>query len=118
MITYSFDINQLEICPLLNGLEKVVTRIQYTYTGTDEDNISVTLPGGVDMSEPTPENFKSFDSLTKEEVIIWLESAVDTTLYKMVIDNSIEEKKTPKYVPVKSPWETIETTTTTEAPIV
>ena len=118
MITYSFDINQLEICPLLNGLEKVVTRIQYTYTGTDENNISTTLPGGVDMPEPTPENFKNFDSLTKEEVILWLESVVDTMVFKMIIDSSIEEKKTPKYVPVKSPWEPIETTTTTEAPAV
>lgn len=117
MITYNFDINPMwiEIAPLLGGLEKVVTRIQYTYTGTDENGISITIPGGVNIPEPSPENFKNFDSLTKEEVVLWLESVVDTTMFKSVISNSIEEKKTPKYVVVTSPWDV--TTTTTEAPV-
>jgi hypothetical protein len=116
MITYNFNIVQLEIAPLLNGLEKVVTRIQYSYTGT-ENELSTTIPGGVDMPQPLPENFKSFDTLTEQEVVTWLESVVDTDILKVVIGNSIEEKKTPKHVPVTSPWITT-TTTTTEAPVV
>ena len=117
MTTYNFNVHQLEIAPLLNGLEKVVTRIQYTYTGTDENGITATIPGGINMPEPLPDNFKNFDLLTEAEVVLWLESAVDTNMLNTIIDNSISEKTTPKYVAVKSPWIPVETTTTTEAPV-
>lgn len=104
-ITYTFQITQLEIAPSLDGLTDVVTRVRYNYNGEDEDGNKGTFPGATPMPSPVSGSFVPFDSLTPSEVINWLDSVADKPHMQDVIQEQINNKIDPKYVPAPMPWE-------------
>lgn len=72
-INYSYKINLLEVNPSLNGLNDVITRVHFTYTGTDSiSGHSGSFQGITPIENPNPETFISFNNLTEAEVIEWV----------------------------------------------
>lgn len=105
-ITYEFTDLKLEHAPLLNGNEKVVTRVHYKYRATDVDSGTTADSLGFHNFElVSGAAFLPFAELTQDIVKSWLESAVDTRVLKPSLEISIENKVSSKYISINAPWE-------------
>lgn len=103
-ITYTWKVNQLECAPTLGELENVVTRVRYSYIGTDADGNTASFSGATPMPEPSSPDFKPLADLVEEDVISWLEVHADKPHMQYRIEKEITEKVTPKYVDTPMPW--------------
>lgn len=105
-ITYEFTDLKLEHAPLLDGNEKVVTRVRYVYQATDADSGTTSETVGFHDFELTQgATFLPFAELTEAIVKSWLEAAVDTQVVKPFLMGEIENKILSKYISIKAPWE-------------
>lgn len=106
-ITYTFltdETMKLEMAPELNGLEKVITRVRYTYLGVDEEGNEAKFSGVTPMPAPDSESYKPFEELTPEDIVSWLEATADKAHMQYRIEKEIQEKVSPKYVETPAPW--------------
>lgn len=103
MIDYYFKINAVDVHTELNGLEKVVYNVHYSYVGKDENGNIDSVIGVISVDAPDAENFKPYDSLIQADVICWIEPLIDVEPLKVSIANKIAELVAPTkltlYVP-------------------
>jgi hypothetical protein len=111
-ITYKYSDYELKTIPLLEDLEKVVIEVRYTYTGTNEEGITSPYPGRTILPSPNPENFKTLEEITEEEVISWLEACADLPTMKRAIELHIEQQSGVIYKGNDLPWVHVEEPTT------
>jgi len=104
-ITYSFTNIELEVAPILGALENVVTRINYTYIGKDEKGFSSSFHGMTPLRSPNTSEFKAFNTLTEEEVIVWLNQSVNVSNMQKLIESGIKAQRNPRFVPIGNPWD-------------
>ena len=101
-ITFSFKISSVN--KLLyyadedgNTYENLISKIDYQYVGTDEDNVTLSYNSSIDLPKPTSTNYKNYNELTEADIISWLESLIpesEITLMQSVIKNNIDDIKT------------------------
>ena len=96
MITYDLEITSLECVPSLDGLTNVVAKINWTYTGTQDNEKNYRITGTTPVPTPTPEVFTPYEDLTFEIVEGWLNTIVDFTAYQTGIESQIN---TPEVQP-------------------
>lgn len=89
MITYKLDITSLECAPSLDGLTNVVEKVNWTYTGTQDDGKNYRITGITPVPNPTPEIFTPYEDLTFEIVEGWLNGIIDFTGYQSGIESQI-----------------------------
>lgn len=75
---YELKINSLKKVDEQNGFQNVVREVNAEYTGTDETGNSKTIDISFDLQDPD-DNFKPLETLTKADVIIWIENNVPLT---------------------------------------
>ena len=85
-------------------LEKVIIEVRYNYVGESEDGIKSTYPGRTTLPQPDSDNFKSFEDLSEEEIIIWLDSLADIVNMRTLIQQHIEQQSGVIYKNDDLPW--------------
>jgi len=108
MTIYSFKItscNRLILYIDAEGkrYENLITKINYQYIGIDsDDNTTAVFNSSVNLPKPTTSDYKNYNDLTENDIIIWLESLISTdelALMKTVIENNITDTKTKASLP-------------------
>lgn len=106
-IIFTWEFPRFSAHPTLNGLSNVVYNVEFILSATDGEGHGAQVFGSVGVSEPDPETFKNFNSLTHDVVETWVESAMgEETLtgYKTGLLSQIEQQKQPPVVLLNKPW--------------
>jgi hypothetical protein len=103
--TYNWDINFIEVKPLLNDLTNVVSIVSWTYNGISPEDITVKIDGETTIPSPQGNNFISYDTLTKENVVTWLEDILNVSDLQLRVDTRIDFIKNPPTITLPLPWE-------------
>ena len=77
-----------------SGLTDVIKSIGYTLRGTRGDSVQE-IGGETGLASPNPETFVPFASLTKEQTIDFVSSAVNVDALKTQIDAWLDETTKP-----------------------
>ena len=117
MITYTWNISQLDCAPAENGLTNIVKVIHWELTGVDENGISASMSNSYPLSSPSPEGFADYSTLTKETVISWLENNLDVGYIKSRLSNEIASQYNPPITSLPLPWENVSSEPTLEEKI-
>lgn len=88
-------------------LNNVIVQTYWNKTGTDENGNSATFSGATpfDISSVDPDNFVSYEDLTEETVLSWIQSAtaeydhIDRHIQRMIDDQLNPEIETSDF-----PW--------------
>lgn len=95
--TYTWKINAVDCYTLKDGLENVAYNVHWTLTATDGEHTASSI-GVNSIGSPNPDNFVAFEDLTEENVIAWIEAALDVDTMKANLDKQIEDLVAPKVV--------------------
>lgn len=110
-IVYQWEIMNLHPKKSLNGLNDVISAVSYVYRGTREDGVDAFVSGMLYLSTPNTESFINYSDITKETIILWLESNVNVQEFKTQIQSMIEDDSsqfvTEYNLPL--PWTTVTT---------
>lgn len=107
-VQYNWQISQIEVVKTQGELSNVAQTIHWRLDG-HEDGLTSGVYGAVTLADADPANFVNFESLTHDQVVAWIESALGTTLddYKNKIVADIEQLKNPPIATLPPPWLTI-----------
>jgi hypothetical protein len=110
MITYTWNIAQLDCAPIENGLANVIKTIHWTYTAqeTDGDQLVSSCNTYYQLNSPAPEQFVDFETLTEDQVIGWLENSLNMSILQNNLANQIIAQRNPPIRPLPLPWGKIE----------
>lgn len=106
---FKITINWL-LTGVFEELTGVVKQIEYIITASDSGE-SVSTTNKVTIPNPNTENFTSFENLTEEQVISWIESLEQTQaiknylaeqLTKKIAEKRLEQRTAPWIVPTVS----------------
>jgi len=104
MIEYSWEILSLYTIPEKNGLTDVVKTVNWRFQaseGSDYADYYLTT----DLSDPKSDtNFTSFDNLTDSQIYSWIQSEIDIDEVKNIVNEKIQNVKTPSIVEKRVPW--------------
>ena len=90
MNTYNWIISALE-CKVKEGdMTDVVYTVHWRYNATDTTGITVDTYGAQSVAPPSSENFTPYDQLTKDQVVGWLEAAIDVVAMDIRLDEQID----------------------------
>ena len=105
MIQYEFKISAVECTILEDGMSNVINLVHYRYLGTNENGILGETYGVITLPAPSFESFTTFNDVTSEMVIGWLntilsskkeeESISQLELLQQSIENEINLKENP-----------------------
>lgn len=76
-------------------INDIIVQTYWECTGTDENNISGTFNGATpfEPDQIDPENFTSYEDLTEDQVIGWVQDVVNSNpAYKAHIDTQIQKQ--------------------------
>lgn len=104
-ITYTWRISEIECAPTQGDLSNVATTVHWRLDGTDGNHYSGVY-GATALESPSAENFTAFESLTEEQVLSWLESALGSNVaaLKEKIENEINALANPRVISKTPPW--------------
>jgi hypothetical protein len=95
-------------CKIHEGeMTDVVQTVHWRYNATDvveEKTYFAEMYGATAVGEPTPENFTDYNSLTKEQVVGWLEETLDVTMMQENLTKQIELQINPIDVTLPPPF--------------
>jgi len=97
-----------------SGVNDAIIQTYWKKTGTDSDGNTGTFSGATpfDPSTVDPDNFVSYENLTQEMVLGWIQSVVDSQPgYAQHINEQIQKEIDSKILPVTEesttfPWST------------
>ena len=107
--TFEWVIERFERAPELNGLDNVVTKAFFTIIGKDNLGNSAPFYGYVDLPEPANEEFTSFESITPQQALQWVEEQLDEDAITVITDRLIvqlnqEDMQSATSTNVAPPW--------------
>jgi hypothetical protein len=95
-------------CKIHEGeMTDVVQTVHWRYNATDvvkEKTYFAEMYGATTVGEPTPDNFTDYNSLTKEQVVGWLEETLDVTAMQENLTKQIELQVNPIDVTLPPPF--------------
>jgi len=105
--TYSWRINALDAKIHENDLDNVIYTVHWSFIGQDDSEKPVSASSiGTLGVQYNPENpFISYDDLTKEDVVGWLEDGLDVDSMKESLDKQIELQKNPVDETLRPDWD-------------
>ena len=95
-----WEIVALDSTKTVGSLSDVVTNIHWTAKETDGEYVG-SLYGDAPLQEADSKSFTAYDSLKKDDVILWLKSALGAEKVKEIEDKITEQitlLKTPKVI--------------------
>lgn len=107
-ITYTWAVLQMDAYPDQGGEQNVVFQVSYVVSGINENNISASIPGLVNVPLDPEAPFTPYDQLTQQQVIGWVQSVltpagVEATENTVAL--SIENQMNPPVVTPPLPWQ-------------
>lgn len=95
---FNWKISAME-CIITDGvMSNVVQTVHWRYNAKEsiEDKVYFAeLYGATKVGEPTPEDFTDYNSLTKEQVVSWLEAELDVPEMQKNLENQINLQINP-----------------------
>ena len=83
--SYTWDIENVTVLDSHNGNEKVVSRVVWKCTATDDAGSSKSQLGVIDLDISDSENFIPASQVTKQQIISWVTAKVP----KEMIENNL-----------------------------
>lgn len=81
--TYTWTISALDVEKEKDGLQDVVATVHWRLRATDDvDGLTAEIYGADALGSPAPDSFVSFEQITEEQLISWLEATFVTTTEK------------------------------------
>jgi len=111
MITYKWIFSAFDCKISENGMQNVVTNVHWRYQGTNVNDITqvpkayIELYGTQAVPEPTPEAFIPYPDLDEQQVIGWMEEAMDVEEMQTNIANQIDAIENPTNITLPAPWD-------------
>lgn len=102
---YKWTISALECKVKEDNMTDVVYIVHWRYSATNENGISAETYGAQSVSSPSPEDFTPYDQLTKEQVIGWLDAAIDVPAMNLNLDEQVNLIVNPIDVTLPPPFE-------------
>ena len=93
-MTKTWIISAMEVKLSEGEMKDVVTLVHWRRNAIDGE-FSAEVYGTCPVGEPTPEQFVSYEDLTKEEVEAWLEANLDVEAIDAGLASQIESQKNP-----------------------
>jgi urease alpha subunit len=106
--TYTWSITGLFCYPQSEGQTNVVFNTQWNVSATDGTN-NASISGSQPLTYTAGNPFTDYSSLTKEQVIGWVQSAMGAEQVASIqssLDNQLANLANPPIVTNKLPWET------------
>lgn len=103
-ITYTQKIFAVDVLPEAEGLSNVIGRVKWEYRAHDGVHVAWTTHT-TDLAIPESENFVSFDDVTEEIVLGWVNDVVDLTLLQAELDLQLQASIS-EFLEKDPPWET------------
>jgi hypothetical protein len=91
---YNWIISAMDVKLSEGEMKDVVIMVHWIRTATDGEFSSQSY-GTCPVASPTPEQFISYEDLTKEEVVVWLEESLDVAEIDANLYAQVELKKNP-----------------------
>jgi hypothetical protein len=101
---YNWIVNAMEVKLSEGEMKDVVTLVHWRRTATDGE-FNAESYGTCSVGNPTPEEFVSYEDLTKEEVESWLEASLDVAQIDANLLSQVELKKNPIDATLPPPFE-------------
>ena len=101
-ITYSTTITHLRGAPTLGSLSNVITEVEFEITAVDGEYTHNAL--GHILLEHDAENFTTFEDITEETVISWVEARGTFNNLCIHLASFIDNMKVPTNVGMEKPW--------------
>lgn len=101
---YNWIISAMDVKLSEGELKDVVFNIHWRRNASD-GQYSAEVYGTCPVGNPTPEQFVSYEDLTKEEVEAWLEASLDVAELDENLNAQIELKKNPIDAQLPPPFE-------------
>lgn len=96
-------------CKVSEGtMTNVVHTVHWRYNATekkDEKIYFAEMYGACPVGEPTPEDFTDYESLTKKQVVSWLEATLDVKSMQENLTKQIDLQINPIDETLKPPFE-------------
>ena len=102
-ITFTLQINQLRVVQL-NNQPNTVCQVDYEYVGLNDDNKAHSYIGTERLNTEDVESFVSFEQLTEETVVGWLEAAWSDTHYEHMREQINTRFAAPIVTSQSAPW--------------
>jgi hypothetical protein len=105
-ITNTWLIEQLQVIPVLEDAQNVVTSIHWRLNGTDGIN-TATMYGSAGVPEKTSSALIPYEELTEECILEWLHSvlgAETVSSYEANIAEQLKQLAKPKIISPALPW--------------
>jgi hypothetical protein len=90
MINYKWIFSAFDCKINENGMQDVVTNVHWRYIGTNENGVTAEMYGTQSVGEPNPDAFVPYLEISEEQVIGWMESAMDVNAMNASINAEIE----------------------------
>lgn len=116
-VAFNWKISALDLSKTHQQFEDLILTVHWRLEATDDvDNLTVDVFGADSLEEPEEGVFTPFQSVTKEMVVTWLEAKFSSQeleeegktrlqLMQEQLAAQLEEKKQPKVVTSKPPWQ-------------
>lgn len=105
--TYSWSISSMTVTPNYDGLSNVVILINWSKTLSAETNGNVyvaNINGEYSCSPADPNNFISYDNLTFNQVIGWVQSGYSEEELNAYLDRQVNNQINPPTINLPLPW--------------
>jgi hypothetical protein len=94
----------MEINPSVGGVSNAVKKIFWECQGR-EGSIMMRAQGAVELGDPDPDNFVSYDALTEDSVLNWVWDNVGKDKVQDALEIRISNKSNLNVVKLPNPWE-------------
>lgn len=101
--TFEWIISACDVILDEGTMKDVITTIHWRYNATNNGFFAETY-GASAMGQPTPENFTDYNSVTKEQMVSWLESILDVPAMQESLNAQIELLKHPVTATLPPPF--------------
>ena len=95
--TYSYNILNIEVTPSFNGMTDIVCNVDFEYIANNGNGVTAKVVRRKPFWEADPNNFTPYNSITKQNLIDWIEASTDMVALKKLVDYelSLEERPDP-----------------------
>lgn len=100
---YSWSFPQFIVDPVYDGLQNVVTAINWVCVGTD-GYVSSSNSGTVKLGSPNPAEFVPYSEITQEMAMQWVSERISIVGVQDMIAAQIAEISKPPVQPQKPPF--------------
>lgn len=102
--TYSYNILNIEVTPSFNGMTDIVCNVDFEYIANNGNGVTAKVVRRKPFWEADPANFTPYSSITKQQIIEWIEASTDMNALKKIVDYELSVAERPEPVEKALPF--------------